>query len=273
MSMLSFICWWDSRSVCVAIVFDCLRSTMILARMAMEFVKIILPLLFHIYFDMLYLMDLGYLYNNSIARCIILFWGVYVVYLAVIVASVITLKWLLLWAWQPGQLPLWSFGVWRGELIVGLVESLADPLVGNWLRGTPFVVAWFRAMGSHIGNYVYMDTLQVTEWDLITVGDEAALNEEAVLQTHLFEDRVMKMSTINIGKGATLRSGCICLYDTIVDEGASLHNFSLLMKGETLPKWTSWHGLPSKRFLDADLLHTLYNADEMHCLAPCCGCI
>jgi non-ribosomal peptide synthetase-like protein len=246
---------------------------MILARMAMEFVRIILPLLYTIYFNMLYTLDLGYLYNKNVFRSIIVFWGVYVCYLAFIFVSVIALKWLLLWAWKPGETPLWSFAVWRGELIVALVETLADPSVGNWLRGTPFVVGWLRAMGTKIGNYVYIDTLQITEWDLITIGDEAALNEEAVLQTHLFEDRVMKMSTINIGKGATLRYGCICLYDTTIEEGASLHCLSLLMKGETLPKWTSWHGLPSKRFLDSDLLHTLYNTDEVHCLAPCCCCI
>jgi hypothetical protein len=38
----------------------------------------------------------------------------------------------------------------------------------------------------------------------------------------------------------------LVLYDTRLEEGAALGDLSLLMKGETLPAWTSWEGIPAR---------------------------
>ena len=59
-------------------------------------------------------------------------------------------------------------------------------------------------MGCRIGRRVFTDTTDMTEFDLVTIGDDAALNENAGLQTHLFEDRVMKVSRVSIGKRAVV---------------------------------------------------------------------
>ena len=60
----------------------------------------------------------------------------------------------------------------------------------------------------------------MSEFDLVRIGDKAALNADCTIQTHLFEDRVMKMSTINIGPRATIGAGTLVLYDTVLAEGA-----------------------------------------------------
>lgn len=52
----------------------------------------------------------------------------------------------------------------------------------NYLRGTPWVVLWLRAMGCRIGDYVFMGSLQITEFDLVEVGDHAIIGVDAVLQ-------------------------------------------------------------------------------------------
>ena len=54
------------------------------------------------------------------------------------------------------------------------------------------------------------------------------------LQTHLFEDRVMKMSTVRVGDGATVGARSIVLYDAGVGRDVDLDGLSLLMKGEQL---------------------------------------
>ena len=52
---------------------------------------------------------------------------------------------------------------------------------------------FFRLMGCKIGKRVFTDTTDHSqEFDLVSIGDDAALNEDVGLQTHLFEDRVMK---------------------------------------------------------------------------------
>jgi non-ribosomal peptide synthetase-like protein len=103
-----------------------------------------------------------------------------------------------------------------------------------------------RLLGAKIGRRVYVETTDFTEFDLIRIGDEAALNADCTIQTHLFEDRVMKMSNINIGPRASVGAGSLVLYDTVMGEGAALGDLSLLMKGESLPARSHWEGIPAQ---------------------------
>jgi non-ribosomal peptide synthetase-like protein len=155
-------------------------------------------------------------------------------------------KWILVWRYHPGEKPLWSTAVWRNELINAMHEHLAEPFLVDALTGTPFVCWYFRLLGAKIGRRVYMETADFTEFDLVTIGDEAALNANCTIQTHLFEDRVMKMSTVQIGPRARVGAGTLVLYDTVLGEGAALGDLSLLMKGETLPPSSRWEGIPAQ---------------------------
>jgi non-ribosomal peptide synthetase-like protein len=155
-------------------------------------------------------------------------------------------KWVLVGRYRPRETPLWSTLVWRNELLNALHEHLAEPFLIGALTGTPFVCWYFRLLGAKIGRRVYMETTDISEFDLVRIGDEAALNADCTIQTHLFEDRVMKMSNIDIGPRCKVGAGSLVLYDTRLEEGAALGDLSLLMKGETLPAWTSWEGIPAR---------------------------
>ncbi|MHB8284327.1 MAG: Pls/PosA family non-ribosomal peptide synthetase [Caulobacteraceae bacterium] len=161
-------------------------------------------------------------------------------------AFVVALKWLVVGEYKPTTKPLWSPFVWKTELVTSTYENLVVPLLLEPLRGTPYINIYLRLMGCKIGKRVFTDTTDITEHDLVTVGDDAALNENAGLQTHLFEDRVMKVSSIEIGARATIGSLAIVLYDSLVESDAQLGDLSVLMKGETLPAGTSWEGSPAR---------------------------
>jgi carbonic anhydrase/acetyltransferase-like protein (isoleucine patch superfamily) len=156
-------------------------------------------------------------------------------------------KWLLVGHYQPGERPLWSTLVWRNELLNALHEHLATPFLVGSLTGTPFIAWYFRLLGAHIGRRVYMETADFSEFDLVHLGDEAVLNADCTIQTHLFEDRVMKMSTVRLAPRAAVGAGTLVLYDTTMETGASLDALSLLMKGEVLPAHTRWRGIPAQK--------------------------
>eukprot|EP01117_Protostelium_nocturnum_P018584 TRINITY_DN7801_c1_g1_i1.p1 TRINITY_DN7801_c1_g1~~TRINITY_DN7801_c1_g1_i1.p1 ORF type:complete len:1607 (+),score=483.52 TRINITY_DN7801_c1_g1_i1:421-5241(+) len=156
----------------------------------------------------------------------------------------VLLKWILVGRYRTMERPLWSSYVWRNELINSLCESYVFPFVVNPLLGTPFAPFFFRLMGSHIGDYVYMDTTEITEFDLVWIADYVCLNNGVTLQTHLFEDRIMKMSHLKIGRNSTIGTSSVVLYDTVIGPNVSLRSLSLVMKGESLPGDTCWQGIP-----------------------------
>jgi non-ribosomal peptide synthetase-like protein len=157
------------------------------------------------------------------------------------------LKWLLIGRYRSIEKPLWNNYVWRSELVTSTYEELAVPYLVEHLQGTPFLPWYWRLMGAKFGRRVYADTSDITEFDVVTVADDAALNNECGLQTHLFEDRVMKISTIDIGPRCAIGALAITLYDSRMEADSSLDDLSMLMKGETLPARTSWRGSPARR--------------------------
>jgi non-ribosomal peptide synthetase-like protein len=158
----------------------------------------------------------------------------------------VLLKWLVVGSYRPRVEPLWSVFVRRSELITGLYETVAVPALVGWLTGTPWIAPVLRLLGARIGRRVWLDTTYLSEFDLVEVGDDAAIGAATSLQTHLFEDRVMKMSTVRIGAGASVGSRSVVLYDAEVDARASLDALSLVMKGESLPAGSNWRGVPAR---------------------------
>jgi non-ribosomal peptide synthetase-like protein len=162
------------------------------------------------------------------------------------VAIVIALKWAIVGRYHPRVAPNWSHFVWRTELITGLYESVALPALLDWLAGTPWLPVGLRLFGSKMGRRVYLDSTYLTEFDLVSLGNDVEIGAHTSLQSHLFEDRVMKMSTVRVGDGCSVGPRSVVLYDSLMEPGAKLDALSLVMKAETLPANTSWQGIPAR---------------------------
>lgn len=158
---------------------------------------------------------------------------------------VVAIKWLLMGRFRPTVQPLWSAYVWLNEVVNGAFEAVATPVIEP-LGGTPFLPAYLRLLGCKIGRWTCIDTTLFSEFDLVEIGDYSALNLGVTIQTHLFEDRIMKSAKLVIGDECTLGNMAVVLYDTEMKTGVNLGPMSLLMKGETLPPFTRWHGIPTR---------------------------
>ncbi len=158
--------------------------------------------------------------------------------------SVVAVKLTLIGTFVPTMQPLWSMFVWLNEALNGTYESVAAPVL-TLLLGTPFVAPWLRMLGCKIGRDVYLETTLFSEFDLVQIGHGAALNAGAVIQNHLFEDRIMKASIVQIGDRCTVGNMAVVLYDTEMKDGSLVGPLSLLMKGETLAAETRWLGIPT----------------------------
>ncbi|MDN2712278.1 amino acid adenylation domain-containing protein [Janthinobacterium sp. SUN118] len=158
---------------------------------------------------------------------------------------VLLFKWLLLGRYRKHAAPMWTPFVWVSEGVTNLYEGIAVPNFMRYLRGTPWLPLAFRLFGCKIGRGVYMDTTDITEFDCVHIGDYSELNALTCPQTHLFEDRVMKIDHVEIGKRVYMGPRSSVLYSARVGDNARLGPLTLVMKGEHIPAGSNWAGCPA----------------------------
>jgi non-ribosomal peptide synthetase-like protein len=218
---------------------------LVLARAIMESIRIVLPASISVA-----LAGLIYLALSSIGQAasvwlmILAAPGVLLAGGICAVAITIAAKWLLMGRYRAGEHPLWSWFVWRDEIL----NSLQDQLAGTWLLGlaqaTPLMSAYLRAMGTKVGRDVWCETLTITEFDMVELGDGCVINRFACVETHLFHDRLMRIGPTRMGAGSTLGPASALLPDSALGDGAVVGGRSVIMRGEELPAGTCWHGAP-----------------------------
>lgn len=217
-----------------------------LARAMIEGLRIVLPLAFMTgmgYTIIQAVLDLEEAYDLTTAIWGLIGYGI--VFGLSSIAFVAVLKWLLIGKYKPRSAPMWTLFVWLSEAITSLYESIVVPTIVNYLRGTVYLPWVMRLMGAKIGKRVWLDSTDMTEFDCVTLGDDVELNNHTGPQTHLFEDRIMKIGHVHIGNGVCVRSRSTILYDTKINDNVVLEPMTLVMKGEEIPANSTWSGSPA----------------------------
>jgi non-ribosomal peptide synthetase-like protein len=186
--------------------------------------------------------------------------------LAAVAATVLLLvmKKLLIGKYKPAVRPLWSRFVWKTETFAMFFHDFVCQLFVSSLMGTPYMASFLRLMGAKIGRRAFIDTCDLTEFDLLSIGEDAAINFNAPLQAHLFEDRVMKLGHIRIGDRCSVGTYSVVLFGSELQDDSNVGHNSLIMKGETIPSGTFWAGSPAQ----ARRAETLPRAEDELFAAP-----
>jgi len=158
---------------------------------------------------------------------------------------ILAMKWMLLGRVRPGQHALWSCWCSRWDFLYVAWGQLAMPLLEK-LEGTPLLTCYLRAVGMKIGKRVVLGPgfAQVIDPDMIEIGDDATVN--AKFQAHTFEDRVLKIDRVIIGRGATLGSATVPLYGANIGERTHVAEHSVIMKREHLSPGLIYEGAPTR---------------------------
>jgi non-ribosomal peptide synthetase-like protein len=220
---------------------------MYLQRLAHEAFRIVLPSLFSVFIFALVIEGFVYVWNEfSIYLAIGLIGPIYMVGAFVGACLCWMSKKILVGRYVPTIQPLWSKFVWKAETYSTVLHDFGVPLFIMPLVGSPYLVALMRFLGATIGKRAFINTTDWTETDLFNIGDDVAVNWNAPLQAHLFEDRVMKIGSIHIGDRVSVGTYSIILCDATVKDDVHIGHLSLVMKGETIPSNTYWIGSPSQ---------------------------
>jgi len=157
---------------------------------------------------------------------------------------VLVLKWGLLGRVRPGRHPLWSCWCSRWDFLY-VAWALYSRGALAALEGTLLLSWYLRAMGARIGKRVVLGHgfSQVVDPDMLTIEDGATVN--CSLQSHTFEDRVLKIDRVVIRRGATLGNNSVPLYGADIGAGTHVAPQSVIMKHEHLLPGLRYAGAPT----------------------------
>src|SRR5699024_9324811 len=141
-----------------------------------------------------------------------------------LIAMLVTVaaKWLCVGKHKKADHALWSPFVWLNELQDAFVETVAAPWYFNPALGTGGLNRALRWLGVKIGRGAWIESYWFPETDLCFIGSGSTVGPGTVVQTHLFQDRVMSLDTVTIDEGATLAAHSVALPASRIHAGATV---------------------------------------------------
>ncbi|CAF1528486.1 unnamed protein product [Adineta steineri] len=133
------------------------------------------------------------------------------------------------------------------EQIIARVNQDYEQFISPFLGNTQWLIRLFRAYGAHIGENVIMpDIFSITDYHLMTIGDDVRLNVRTQIQGHSFEQRILKLARVSIGNSCVLMSYSIVMPGCKLMGNNRLYPLTLIMKNDQLPLNTHWRGIPAQ---------------------------
>lgn len=148
-----------------------------------------------------------------------------------------------------GRYTACSHPVWGGFYIRNWIVARSVRLI-PWglIQGTVFQLAALRALGARIGKRVDIhpgvDLLQGA-WDLLTIGDDVTLCQDAQVRLVHLEDGQIVVGPVSIGARSTLDIRAGLDSHTEVGEDAFLGPLSSLPAPGEIPAGEHWEGIPA----------------------------
>ncbi|MEW5982571.1 MAG: amino acid adenylation protein, partial [Acidobacteriota bacterium] len=163
----------------------------------------------------------------------------------VLVGATVALKWLLLGRVRPGQHPLWSCWCSRWDFFYVAWSQWARGILSQ-LEGTLLINAVLRLMGMRIGRRVVLGPgfAQVVDPDMLCFEDESTVSCD--LQAHTFEDRILKIDRVRVGRSATVGSHTVVFYGADIGDRAFVAPQGIVMKRDALEPDRIYAGSPTR---------------------------
>ena len=88
---------------------------------------------------------------------------------------------------------------------------------GSLFRGSPIWTAYLRLNGARIGRRVYVNTLFISDHNLLDFGDDVVIGAEVHISGHTVESGVVKTARVRLARNVTIGLGSVI--DIGVDAG------------------------------------------------------
>jgi acetyltransferase-like isoleucine patch superfamily enzyme len=138
----------------------------------------------------------------------------------------------------------WPLLAWaRYMAILHIVRLLA----GTIFRGSPVWTAYVRLQGAQIGRRVFINTVSISDYNLLQIGDNVVIGADVHLSGHTVEHGVVKTGRVRLGRHVTIGLGSVIEIGTDIGPDCQIGALSLVPKHTTLDASATYVGIPVRR--------------------------
>ena len=166
--------------------------------------------------------------------------------LTLMVVSPITLR-LFRWYTPPDARMSIANADWALMRWVRYGASIHLPRVvaGTVFRGTPIWTAHLRLCGARLGKRTYVNSLAVSDYNLIECGDDVIIGGAVQLSGHTVEAGIVKTARVRIGDNVTIGLGSVIEIGVEIGPRAQVGALSFVPKFTKLEGGVTYAGAPA----------------------------
>jgi acetyltransferase-like isoleucine patch superfamily enzyme len=124
---------------------------------------------------------------------------------------------------------------------------LARVLAGTLFRGSPIWTVHLRLNGTRLGKQVYVNSLSVSDYNLLECGDDVVIGGAVQLSGHTVEQGIVKTANVRIGHHVTLGLGSVIEIGVEIGSNCQIGALSFVPKHTKLAGGAIYAGIPAKR--------------------------
>ena len=145
-----------------------------------------------------------------------------------ILVVVVLHKWVLRGRQTEGTIVPLRGPSYHARLQTLVLQNYAGVAALETLRGSVFAPWYLRLLGSRTDGSAYINTLTITEPDLLTVGKQTVLDQDAVIMPNALEGRALVLGPVQVEDHARLGAASLILRNCSVKRGAELAETAVL---------------------------------------------
>ena len=120
-------------------------------------------------------------------------------------------------------------------------------LVGTFFRASPLWTLYMRWNGARIGRGVYINSLSISDHNMLEFGDGVVIGESVHLSGHTVEGGVVKTGQVRLGRFVTVGLGSMVGIGVDAGEKCQIGALSVVPKHSKLDGGAVYAGAPVKR--------------------------
>ncbi len=138
----------------------------------------------------------------------------------------------------------WPLLDWvRYMISIQLVRIFA----GSLFRATPVWTFYMRLNGARMGRRVFVNSLEVSDHNLLDFGDDVVVGGDAHLSGHTVEGGILKTAPVRLGSGVTVGVGSVVGIGVVAGDRCQIGALSFVPKFAELEEGSVYVGIPVRK--------------------------